>query len=102
MRAEVLRILEDSPEDPRAALGRLRAWLASRPTLPEDTHAVALLAPNEDALHELSARLTAEGVEHRLVCEIDPPFCGQAVALAVPPSPRGRLRKLFSKFHLIP
>lgn len=62
---------------------------------------MALFAPSEDALRELSARLSFEDIHHKLICEPDAPFHGQAVALGICPQPRERLRKLLGKYPLI-
>lgn len=62
---------------------------------------MALYAPDEAALHDLSARLTFENIPHKLICEPDFPYLNQAVALGIIPQPRARLRKLLGKYQLI-
>lgn len=62
---------------------------------------MALYAPDEASLHDLSARLTYENIPHKLICEPDAPYFNQAVAIGICPQPRARLRKLLGKYLLI-
>lgn len=79
---------------------RKSAWLASeRP--PENTHAVVLGVPDEQALLAVAARLAAAGLSFVLVREPDPPFNGAATAIGVCPGPRSPVRKLLSGLPLV-
>jgi hypothetical protein len=69
--------------------------------LSEGSYAIALHAKDEVALRALSARLTAGGIEHRLIVESDPPYSGQAMAIGVRPMDRKRLKPFLSTFALV-
>jgi hypothetical protein len=62
---------------------------------PQHTTAVLLQVADEAELLELYEFLTTEGFEPHLVREPDPPWLGQAMALALRPGARRReLRRL--------
>lgn len=70
--------------------------------LPEGTNAVVLAVPDEAALRQLAARLTAAGAEHVLICEPDAPWSGAATAIGLAPvADRARLRALLSSLPLL-
>lgn len=50
------------------------------------TFAYALMVEDERELIDLSVKMTAEGVQHRLICEPDEPYCGQAMAIGCEPT----------------
>lgn len=75
--------------------------LANQRRIPTGTHAVSLLAPNEEALYDLCRKLEQQGIKHVLICEPDEPYCGQAMAVGLWPMERTKnLRKLTSGFPL--
>ena len=71
----------------------------------DNTHAVALHAPDEEALLRLSYTLDRESprpIPHVLIREPDAPYNGSVTAIGICPQIRDqRLRKLLSKFPLI-
>lgn len=54
--------------------------------MPPGTYAVALWAPSEGALRDISKKLAARGFEHVLVEECDEPYAGQAMAIGIVPT----------------
>jgi hypothetical protein len=70
--------------------------------LPEGTNAVVLSVAGEVELLDLAWRLTAAGVAHKLICEPDRPWCGQATGIGiVPVADRSALRPLLSSLPLL-
>jgi peptidyl-tRNA hydrolase len=70
--------------------------------LPHSTNAVVLAVPDESTLREYSARLERAGVEHRLICEPDAPWLGQATAIGLAPvADRRPLRAILSSLPLL-
>lgn len=67
--------------------------------LPENTHAVALTACNEEELLKLSDRLSREAIPHKIIRE--PDLNNEATAIGVHPAPREKLRRLFAKLPLL-
>ena len=61
---------------------------SARGAVPAGTRAVALAARDDAQLEALARRLAFEGVDHLLIREPDPPWCGAAMALGLPPRPR--------------
>lgn len=50
------------------------------------TYAYVKEVDDERALLDLSQKFTAEGIQHRLICEPDEPYCGQAMAIGCEPT----------------
>lgn len=50
------------------------------------TYAYALEVDDERALLDLSQKMSADGIQHRLICEPDEPYCGQAMAIGCEPT----------------
>ena len=65
------------------------------------TVAVALQVPYEHKLVALSERLERHDIEHVLIREPDPPWNGQAMALGVRPTDRGKVRRHFKNLKLV-
>jgi hypothetical protein len=76
------------------------AWsLVQNRALPENTHAIALEAPGEQALLDLALMLDVEGVPYKLIRE--PDLADRATALGLQPQPREKLRRLLARFPLL-
>lgn len=70
--------------------------------LSEGTNAVVLEVAGEPELLELAGQLAAAGVGHRLICEPDPPWLGQATAIGLDPvADRAPLRALLRGLPLL-
>ncbi len=65
--------------------------------LPEHTIAV-VLGVNPQELEDVSAILTKHDIAHRRIVEVDPPFCGQLMALGVIPRPKRDVYPLLKKY----
>lgn len=50
------------------------------------TYAYVLEVEDERELLDLSTKMTAEGIQHKLICEPDEPYCGQAMAIGCEPT----------------
>ena len=74
---------------------------SSSGALPNGTRAVVLAARDEAHLHELHHTLLGAGIPHKLICEPDPPWNGQAMAIGITPCPRDAVRKLLSSLPLL-
>lgn len=69
---------------------------------PTEAHVVILAVPNEQALTETSARMSAAGIEHELIREPDEPWCNQATALGCNlTDDRTKVRKVVSQLPLL-
>lgn len=94
-------VRKDIPLGSQAAQLIHAAGDSSFGNLPSDTHAVALHARDQPELLRIHEKLTAAGIQHKLVREPDPPFNGEAVAIGVVPMPRDQVSKLVSQLPLI-
>lgn len=91
----------DLPQGVRLAQTIHAAGESVRFPVVSGTHAYALEVPDERSLLELSQKLTAVGVNHRLIVEPDSPYCGQAMAIGVEPTrDRSKIRRLTSHLPL--
>ena len=69
--------------------------------VPDGSYAIALHAKDEAELRALAEKLTAGGIEHKLIIESDPPYAGQAMAIGVRPMDRKRVKPFLSSFALV-
>lgn len=70
--------------------------------LPPGTNAVVLSVENEHHLHQIADELAALRAPYVKICEVDPPFSGQATAIGVSPvADRKTLKKVISKLPLL-
>lgn len=69
--------------------------------LPDQTYAVVLAARDEAHLRDLHALFSAQGIDHKLIKEDDPPWLGQATAIGLAPAPRSAHRRLLSSLPLL-
>lgn len=69
--------------------------------LPEGTHAVVLMVPDEVALVAVVRELEKSGVACRRIVESDHPYVGQTMAVGVCPGRKEILRKHFSSLPLL-
>lgn len=71
------------------------------PSLPPDTHAIALSVPDELTLLRLEEQLVAAGVPFKAIREPDAPYFGQLMAIGVVPTAEPHVRKLLRRLPLI-
>lgn len=70
--------------------------------VPAGTHAIALAARDETHLREIRDRIWRAGIPHTLICEPDPPYDGQAMAVGLwPTSDRPAVRRVTSDLPLL-
>ena len=69
--------------------------------LSEETHAIVLSVPNEEALQHVAARLEKAGIRFVPIHEPDAPFFGALMALGVSPGRKEVLRKHLSCLPLL-
>ncbi len=63
------------------------------------TFAAVLAAKSEAELLRVHAALESAGFATTLICEPDEPWCGQAMAIGLPPQPREPLRPILKKLQ---
>ena len=90
-------VRSDLPPGPQLAQ-TIHAAGESGPAIP-GTYAVALAAPSEAALLRLHDKLVFHGVRHVLIREPDAPYNGAAMAIGIPPQPRGALRPYLKEYR---
>lgn len=61
--------------------------------VPDGTHAIVLMVPNEERLHAEAARLEARGVDVVRVIEDQAPYAGALMALGLRPGRKEALRR---------
>lgn len=71
------------------------------PSLPPDTHAVALAASSEQELLDLEMKLVQAGIPHRAIREPDAPWCGQLMAIGIEPCKRELVQEYTRAFKLV-
>lgn len=70
--------------------------------LPENTHAVALYAKDEEELLALAKRLEDAKIAHRLIREPDAPYNGAAMAIGLVPCARTTpVKKILGRYPLV-
>lgn len=69
------------------------------PSLPPDTHAVALAAPSEQDLLELEAKLVDAGIPHRAIRE--PDRDNELMAIGICPCPRELVQPFTKRYKLV-
>jgi hypothetical protein len=69
--------------------------------LPNGTHAVVLVVPDESALRAVSYRLELAGVRFVPIVEDDHPFEGQLMALGIVPAQKEEVRRFVSSLPLL-
>lgn len=76
----------------------LDTFSAGKLTLPLDTHAVSLVAPDEQALLMLEQTLIENKIPHAAIREPDAPWNNQLLAIGVVPCERILVKKILQKF----
>ena len=74
---------------------------SSSGNLPPHTYAIALTAPTEAELNDISYRLFRLGIKHSRIIENDAPYTNQLMAIGIPPQPRRNIRKHLSACQLL-
>lgn len=70
--------------------------------IPPNTNAIVLACANERELRELAKKLSLAGVQHTVIQEVDPPYCGQVTAIGiVPVKDKKEVKKLLSNYPLL-
>ena len=69
--------------------------------LPENTHAIVLIVPDEPALAALAERLGKFGVAHVTIREPDAPWNGAMMSIGVVPARREDLKRHLSSLPLL-
>jgi hypothetical protein len=91
----------DIPTGLQAAQLIHAAGESSPGNLKPHTYAIALTAPDERALEDLSFKLFRLGIPHKRIIESDAPWTGQLMALGLFPDSRNKLRKYLSHLPLL-
>lgn len=69
--------------------------------LPEGTHAVVLVTPDESSLKAVAMRLELAQVPHRRILESDPPYIDQLMAIGLQPGQKEVLKRFVSSLPLL-
>jgi len=72
--------------------------------LPRGTYAVCLHAQDDANLRAIAQQLRAADIPYRAICEPDPPWCGQIMAVGIAPTRDmhgGRLRSIIGALPLV-
>lgn len=94
-------VRSDLPRGIQAANIVHAAGESSPGDLPEGTHAICLVVPDESALLDVERRLTREALPFVRVVEPDAPYCGALMALGVRPGRKEVLRRALSSLPLL-
>lgn len=66
------------------------------------THAVVLGVPDERSLLRVAEKLDRRGIPHKLICEPDFPWLGQAMAIGLAPvGDRRRVSRVLGRLNLL-
>lgn len=94
-------VRKDLPRGLQSAMLVHAAGESSPGNLPEDTHAIVLSVPDEEALAALAKRLEKFGVTHVTIREPDAPYSGAMMAIGVVPARREELKRYLSSLPLL-
>ncbi len=94
-------VRSDLPRGIQAANIIHGAGESSPGNLPDGTHAVCLVVPDERALREVADRLDAHGCKYVSIVETDEPYHGCLMALGCVPARKEDLRRALSALPLL-